>query len=56
MKRGMREEGMGGGSCGWSARGKGGRRGARGLSWMGGVRAPCCLDKLGEAANVGYTV
>ena len=39
----MRSEGMRFGSFGGSVRWRGGRRGVRGSSWMGGVRAPVTL-------------
>lgn len=37
---------MGFGSCGGSVRGRGGTRGVRRWSWMGGVRAPCLFNCL----------
>ena len=41
--RGIRGEGMNFGIFGMSVRLRGGRRGVGRSSWMGGVRAPCCL-------------
>lgn len=45
-EEGISGEGMGSGSCGGNVRGRGGTRGVRRWSWMGGVRGPCLFNCL----------